>query len=66
MFTSLVKNVIPDRIISHFIVIAEVTESDGKSLHVVMSDGMTRWLAEGMVNSASDTMFASSYQEEDD
>jgi hypothetical protein len=66
VFTSLVKDVIPNKVISSFILIAEVTEADGKSLQIVMSDGMTRWMAEGMINCASDTMFTPSYDEDED
>lgn len=51
----LVSNVIPDKFVANFIVIAEVFNESGKTeLSLVTSDQMSPWLALGMIQSAQD------------
>lgn len=49
----LVKDAFPDAIVSHFVAILEITEGLTQDLRLVMSDGITPWLANGMVLSAT-------------
>jgi len=49
----LIKESLPDSIVTHFVAILEVTEGMTQDLRLVMSDGMTPWLANGMLISAS-------------
>ena len=53
-FQDLIGSVLPDRLITNFIVVAEVMDSTNEELSIVMSDGMTPWLAVGMLKSAVD------------
>lgn len=54
LFQDLVESVLPDRLITNFLVIAEVMDDTNQELSIVMSDGMTPWLAVGMLKSAVD------------
>lgn len=54
LFQDLIHSVLPERLITNFIVIAEVMDDSGEELSVVMSDNMTPWLAVGMLKSAVD------------
>lgn len=54
LFQDLVESVLPDRLITNFLVIAEVMDDTNQELSIVMGDGMTPWLAVGMLKSAVD------------
>lgn len=45
----LIQESMPDSIVTHYIAIIEVMEEDGQKLRLSMSDGMTPWLALGML-----------------
>lgn len=45
----LIKESMPDSIVTHYIAIVEVMEEDGQRLRLVLSDNMTPWLAIGML-----------------
>lgn len=53
-FEELIRSVIPDSVISNFIVVAEIVSKDDEELSLVMSDRMTPWLASGMLKFALD------------
>lgn len=56
-FVKLIEGVLPDQIISNFILIAEISDGDSKKLAVILSPEITPWLASGMVESATEFMF---------
>ena len=49
----LIKEAMPDALITHYIAIFEVTEGLTQELRFVVSDGMTSWLANGMLQGAA-------------
>jgi hypothetical protein len=49
----LLKESLPDSIVTHFVAVLEVTEGMTQELRLVMSDGMTPWLANGMLLGAT-------------
>jgi hypothetical protein len=51
-FEELIKQIIPDKLITNFILIAEIVNGDDEELSVNVSNGMTPWLALGMVRYA--------------
>lgn len=60
----LIKEAMPDSIVTHYIAIVEVLEDDGQKLRLVLSDGMTPWLAIGMLEGG--TRMVDAYGEEED
>lgn len=59
-FESIIKDALPDKIITNFVLIAEIYDDDGEELTVFMSDKMTPWLALGMLKSATQTVTSQS------
>lgn len=59
-FASIIKDALPDKIITNFVLIAEIYDDDGEELTVFMSDKMTPWLALGMLKSATQTVTSQS------
>jgi hypothetical protein len=57
----MVDGAFPDRMITNWIVIAESLTEDGSDLHIATSDGMTAWLASGMINCAGEIILTNSY-----
>lgn len=52
VFQQIVKDALPGRMITNFVLIAEIIDNDSEQLSLFMSDGMTPWLARGMMLSA--------------
>jgi len=48
-----IKNALPDKIVTNYIIIAEVADEETQNLHLAVSQTMTPWLAYGMLHSAS-------------
>ena len=59
-FESIIKDALPDKIITNFVLVAEIYDDDGEELTVFMSDKMTPWLALGMLKSATQTVTSQS------
>lgn len=53
-FLGMMKDAMPDRVIANFVFVAEVISGQDNELSVVTSNGMTPWLAHGMLNAAED------------
>lgn len=53
-FREMMNEVLPGTIVSNYIVVAEVQDGDGSRLSVGLSDGVSPWLAIGMLESALD------------
>lgn len=51
-FASIIKAALPDRMITNFVLVAEIIDNDNEELSIFMSDRMTPWLAMGMLKSA--------------
>jgi hypothetical protein len=52
IFESMLRQVLPSRLITNFVIIAEVANEDGSELAVTISDGLTPWAADGMLRYA--------------
>ena len=53
-FAEIVKGALPDRVITNFVIIAEVVGGSEYDLSIATSDGMTPWLAAGMLRAGID------------
>ena len=53
-FIDMMKSSMPDRIISNFIIIAEVVGECSSELSIVTSSAITPWLAQGMLQAAEE------------
>ncbi len=51
-FEEIIRQVMPDRLITNFILIAEIVNGDDEELSVNVSNSMTPWLAMGMLGYA--------------
>lgn len=51
-FEQIIRQVMPDRLITNFILIAEIVNGDDEELSVNVSNNMTPWLAMGMLGYA--------------
>jgi len=47
------KNSLPNKIVTNYIIIAEVVDEETQNLHLAVSETMTPWLAYGMLHSAT-------------
>lgn len=71
VFSQIVKDALPGKMITNFIVVAEILDENTEHLSMFTSDRMTPWLAKGMLNSAIDMVsdaedFAGFDDEEDE
>lgn len=53
-FIDMMKAAMPDKVIANFVFVAEVVSGQDNELSVVTSNGMTPWLAGGMLSAASE------------
>lgn len=51
-FEEIIRQVMPNRLITNFILIAEIVNGDDEELSVNVSNNMTPWLAMGMLGYA--------------
>jgi len=54
VFSQIVKDALPGKMITNFILVAEILDGNTENLSMFTSDSMTPWLAKGMLNSAID------------
>jgi hypothetical protein len=67
-FLDMMKDAMPDKVIANFVFVAEVVSGQDNELSVVTSNGMTPWLAGGMLSAASEMIadgIDSSFDEEE-
>ena len=57
-FLNIMKDAMPDKVIANFIFVAEVVSGQDSELSVVTSNGMTPWLAQGMMSAAGGVIAA--------
>lgn len=53
-FEEIIRAAIPNRMITNFVLVAEIIDNDTEELSIFMSDRMTPWLAMGMLKSAGE------------
>jgi hypothetical protein len=57
-FEHLMRDILPSRLVTNFIIIAEVAGNEASELSVSVSSGMSPWLANGMLEYASDIIMS--------
>jgi hypothetical protein len=57
-FDSFVRDSLPQKLISNFIIVAEIVNEAGTELSISCSTSMTPWLASGMLRSAEDMILS--------
>lgn len=69
-FREVLNAAMPDAVITNFIFVAEIVKENGTEMTIAMSDGITPWLAKGMLECAKDLIsegsFSDSGDEDDD
>lgn len=58
----LLKSILPQGLVTNFVLIAEVASDSQQELVLSISDSMTPWLANGMLETAMDMMRSGEYQ----
>ena len=61
---SLVNEAFEDELVSHWIMIAEVVDSNTQMLRVWSSDRSSRWLVRGMLHEAEDMIIGDEYEQQ--
>lgn len=57
-FVDMMRDSMPDKLITNFVFIAEVVGNKDNELSIVTSAGMTPWLAQGMIKAAEDMVIS--------
>lgn len=52
IFESMLRDVLPSRLVTNFIIVAEIADEDSSELFVSMSSDLTPWTADGMLRYA--------------
>lgn len=65
-FADLIREAMPDRVISNFVLVCEILTEDGSELTVAHSDSMTPWLSMGMLLSAQDLLHGAVGSDDED
>jgi len=52
IFESMLRDILPSRLITNFIIVAEIADEDSSELFVSMSSDLTPWTADGMLRYA--------------
>lgn len=63
---NLIAGAFPDTVLVNYIVIVETFTDDGRDLSISTSEGMTPWLATGMLKCAADIIMGQQYASDDD
>lgn len=60
-FIDMMRAAMPDKVITNFVFVAEVVSNDNNELSIATSNGMTPWLAQGMLQAAGDMIVTGQY-----
>lgn len=66
VFQQIIQDALPGRMISNFVLIAEVVDGESEQLSLFLSDRMTPWLALGMMKSAESMISDAEFTLNDD
>ena len=58
----LLRGALPQSLVTNFVLIAEIVSDSDQELVLTISDSMTQWLANGMLETAMEMMRAGEYQ----
>ncbi len=56
-FSEIMRDAMPDAMITNYVIICEVVTEQGTDLQMFLSNGMTPWLASGMIQCAEDMLY---------
>jgi hypothetical protein len=60
-FMGMLHDAFPEKMITNWIIVIESITKDSRDLDIATSDGMTTWLATGMLNCASEIVLNQGY-----
>lgn len=61
-FNDMTRNLLPNGMITNFVVVAEITNGDTTDIAMSFSEGMTPWLADGMLRVAADMVASGRFE----
>jgi hypothetical protein len=61
LFEEMIRGNFPQQVVSNWIIIIETVTGESLELKIATSEGMTTWLATGMLNCASDIVLNQGY-----
>lgn len=65
-FEKIIRNAVDGRVVSNFVLIAEMVSPEGQDIEVYLSEMMTPWLATGMLNYAKDLILDAAYGDQEE
>jgi hypothetical protein len=66
LFNSIMKNIMPSRLVTNFIIVAEVADEETSELSVSVSEGLSPWAADGMLRYAQQMMMTGDFNRSED
>lgn len=58
IFIDMIKGAMPDKVITNFVFVAEIVSNEDNRLNIITSNGMTPWLAQGMLSAAEEMVLS--------
>lgn len=65
-FERIIKDAVHGRVVSNFVLVAEMVGGDGQDIEVYLSQMMTPWLASGMLHYAEGLILETTYGESEE
>ena len=62
IFDSMMDKILPSRLITNFIIIAEVVGDEGSEIAVTLANGLTPWAADGMLRYAQQIITSDDFE----
>jgi hypothetical protein len=62
IFESMLRDVLPSRLITNFVIVAEIADEDSSELFVSMSSDLTPWTADGMLRYAQSVVSSGEFK----
>lgn len=66
LFNSIMKNIMPSRLVTNFIIVAEVADEETSELSVSVSEGLSPWAADGMLRYAQQMIMTGDFNRSED
>lgn len=66
LFNSIMKNILPSRLVTNFIIVAETTDDETSELSVSVSEGLSPWAADGMLKYAQQMVMTGDFNRSDE
>lgn len=65
LFQEIIAQSVPSKIVSNFVMVAELADAEGTTLSLFVSDQMSPWLAQGMLRCAIEMVAENTEADED-